>query len=108
MDGAICLRLNQEELTMSTEQDRVHVEDGLCSHCAVHVKRVHHRDFPEIQAECGTVPEGVAHLALMLATDRDGARSGWHREAIDRAIDDVRRYLDALDEAGGEGGESCR
>jgi hypothetical protein len=93
---------------MLTAQDRVIVQDGLCAHCAVHVKRVHHRDFPELQAECGTVTEAVAHLADMLVKDREGARSGWHREAIDDAINDVNAYHEALDKAAQAHREICR
>jgi len=93
---------------MLTEQIRVIVEDGLCAHCAVHVKRAHHRDFPELHAECGTVGDAVAHLADMLATDRDGARSGWHREAINQAIDDVKAYHESLSRTAPERVTACQ
>lgn len=93
---------------MLTAQDRVIVTDSLCAHCAVPVKRVHHRDFPELQSECGTVTEAVAHLADMLVKDREGARSGWHREAVDHAIDDVNAYHEALDKAAEASREICR
>ena len=93
---------------MLTEQTRVIVEDGLCAHCAVHVKRAHHRDFPELHAECGTVGDAVAHLADMLTRDREGARSGWHREAIDQAIDDVKAYHEALGKPAPEPVSTCQ
>ena len=93
---------------MTTEQDRVIVEDGVCVHCVVHVKRVHHRDFPEVQAECGSVAEAVAHLVNMLATSREGARSGWQRQAADLAIGDVNAYLEGLIEAEQQGKAVCR
>jgi hypothetical protein len=93
---------------MSTSQHRVIVEVGPCEHCSVQVRRVHHRDFPELQAECGSVNEAVAHLAGMLATHREGASSNWHRETVDHAIDDVNAYLKSLVGDDPEGGEHCR
>jgi hypothetical protein len=93
---------------MSTDHESVIVEDGLCAHCAVHTKQVHHRDFPELRAECGTVAEAVTHLAGQLSRDREGARSGWHRESIDRAIADVAKFLASLVEAAHVASASCR
>jgi hypothetical protein len=84
---------------MLTDQGRVIVEDAVCAGCAVHTKQVHHRDFPEIRAECGSVAEAVAHLAGQLSFARDGTQSNWHHELIDRAIADVAEFLDSLAEA---------
>src|SRR5215212_4518867 len=98
----------REDFAMSTDQDRVIVEDGLCACSAVHTKNVHHRDFPEIRAECGSVAEAVVHLAGQLANDREGARSGWHRESIDLAIADVNEFLGTLGEAPREAEAPCR
>jgi hypothetical protein len=93
---------------MLADQSRVIVEDGVCDRCAVPTKRVHHRDFPEIRAECGSVAEGGAHLAGQLSRARDGVGSDWHREAIERAVADVGAFLDTLAEAGREGEASWR
>jgi hypothetical protein len=85
-----------EDFAMLTEQSRVIVEDAVCAGCAVHTKQVHHRDFPEIRAECGSIAEAVAHLAGQLSSARDGTQSHWHHELIDRAIADVAEFLNAL------------
>jgi hypothetical protein len=84
---------------MTAEKSRVIVEDSTCACCAVHTKQVHHRDFPEIRAECGTVAEGAAHLAKQLTSAREGAHSTWHREVIDEAIADVAEFQRALAKA---------
>lgn len=101
-----------ENRNMSTkrtknEQDHVIVEVGPCSQCSVQVKRVHHRDFPEVRAECGSVDDAAAHLAQMLATHREGAGSGWHRESINRAIDEVNAFRDSLFGHGDDTAGSC-
>jgi nucleotide-binding universal stress UspA family protein len=74
---------------------KVIVRDGLCASCSVHTKVVSHRDFPEIRAECGSAVDGAVYLAGQLSRAREGARGGWHREAIDRAIADVAEFLNA-------------
>lgn len=83
---------------MRSDQSRVIVEDGLCACCSVHTKQLHHRDFPEIRVECGSVAEGVTHLTNQLARAREGIQSVWRREAIDQAIADVGAYFDSLEE----------
>ena len=92
----------------STDASPVVVDDGVCGCCSVHTKQVHHRDFPEIWAEAGTVAEGASHLAGELARARDSVGGAWHREAIDRASADVSDFLGTLAEAGQEGEASCR
>jgi hypothetical protein len=86
---------------MPARHERVIIEDGLCASCAVHTKHVHHRDFPDIRVEAGTVPEAIAHLGHQLDRAREGARGEWQREAIDLAIADVanlRKMLAQLEE----------
>lgn len=78
------------------KKDKVHVQDGLCAACAVHVKQVHHSDFPEIRSEAGSTVEGVSHLAQQLRLAREGCRTAWHREVIDQAIADVTDFLEAI------------
>ena len=94
--------------TPSSDASPVVVEDGVCASCSVRTKRVHHRDFPEIRAEAGTVAEGAAHLAGELARARDSVGGAWHREAIDRASADVAEFLGTLAESGPGGEASCR
>lgn len=84
---------------MSPDRSRVIVEDGLCSCCSVPSRGVHHRHFPEIRAECGSVAEAAAHLADRLSLYRDGAQSVWHREDIALALADVAEFLASLSEA---------
>ena len=95
---------------MSTDKRRVVANDSLCSHCSVHAKRLHHRDFPEIWSEAGSDHESARHLSHQLTRAREGARNDWHREAIDRAIADVDSFIDALraTERAREEHEKCR
>lgn len=89
-------------------QDAVIVEVGPCSQCSVQVKRVHHRDFPEARAECGSVEDAVSHLARMLATHRESAGSDWRRESLDRAINDVKAFGKTLVGGIDDTAEACR
>ena len=93
---------------MSTEQERIIVKDGLCAHCAVHTKKAHHSDFPEVWAECGSTAEAVSHLADQLSLYREGAQSTWHREGVDDAIADVVAFLGALSGAERDAEAACR
>ncbi|ODU02015.1 MAG: hypothetical protein ABS79_00950 [Planctomycetes bacterium SCN 63-9] len=70
------------------------MDDGLCPDCSIVTKCVYHRDFPEIRAECGTVAEGTAYLASRLALHGEGAQDAWRRELIDRAIADVKGFIE--------------
>lgn len=93
---------------MLTDQSCLIVEDALCVSCSVHTLRVHHREFPEIRAECGSVTEGVTHLIGQLTCARENIESQWHRELIDRAIAEVTDCLDALAKAGEDNEALCR
>jgi hypothetical protein len=93
---------------MSEDVGRVVVGDALCTRCAVSAKQVHHRDFPEIRAECGSISEGATHLASQLSLYREGAQSDWHRGLIERAIADVAEFLDALAETERDAETACR
>jgi hypothetical protein len=93
---------------MLAEQRRVIVEDGMCDCCAIPTKRVHHRDFPEIRAECRSVAEGASQLAGQLSRAREGIESVWHREAFDQATLDVAAFRGTPAETGQESDASCR
>jgi hypothetical protein len=84
------------------------VEDASCEFCAVPTKRLHHREFPEIRSECGSVSEGALHLARQLTNYRQGAQSAWHREAIEAAIADVAEFVTALSRAEWDAEAACR
>jgi hypothetical protein len=78
---------------MTTDPTRVLVEVGLCSRCFVPTNALHHRHFPEIRAESGSLIEGARHLANHLALYREGAQSIWHREELESALNDVAEFL---------------
>lgn len=81
---------------MFTDMNRVIVEDATCASCDVPIKRVRHRDFPEVRAECCTVAEGAAHLARKLASARECVGSDRHRTEIDQALKDVAAFRETL------------
>ncbi|SIO61323.1 hypothetical protein SAMN05444166_6722 [Singulisphaera sp. GP187] len=93
---------------MRTDQCHLIVEDALCASCSVHTTRVHHSDFPEIRAECGSVADGVALLVKHLKCARENAQSNWRHELIDRAIADATEFLNAMAEAGPNHEAFCR
>ncbi|HWE39908.1 MAG TPA: hypothetical protein VG406_25380 [Isosphaeraceae bacterium] len=86
------------ETTTHHHDGRLVVTEAECACHSVHTKHVHHRDFPEIWAECSTLAEGIKHLGQQLARALEGARSAWHREAMQHAIDDVDAFHKALDQ----------
>jgi len=92
---------------MLHNKDRVVVEDGFCTQRTVPTKQVHHRNFPEIRAECGSVAEGTVHLVSQLSLYREGAQNAWHCELIDGAIADVAEFLAALDATGQAAETDC-
>jgi cytochrome c553 len=104
----MCYRTAPENHAMADIQSRVIVGDSVCARCAVPTKQVHHRDFPEIRVEGGSVAEGAAQLAERLARARENIGSVWHREAIEQAMADVAAFLDTLADAGQESEDSCR
>jgi hypothetical protein len=55
---------------------------------------VHHRDFPEIRAEGSTPKEAATHLVNKLACALDSALTDWRRGTIDRAIADVKAFVE--------------
>jgi len=81
---------------MKTNADRVIVLTGECPWHSILSTLVHHRDFPEIWAEGRTIEEGATQLALHLERALEGARSAWHRQAMEQAMADVNEYLSAL------------
>ena len=52
--------------------------------------RIHHRHFPEVRGEGGSLGEAATHLMNQLASALDFTH-GPRREAIARALADVRR-----------------
>lgn len=81
---------------MTKEKTPIVVCPSDCASHSVHTTHIHHRDFPEIYAECGTLTETAEHLAQQLHRAHEGSRTAWHREAIEQAIADVHAYREAL------------
>ena len=94
--GSISEPAYEGDHRMVTDIDQVIVETGECACRSVHINHIHHRNFPEIWAECGTAAEGAAHLCNLLARELDAAGDSWHRESIREALADVQAYIDAL------------
>jgi hypothetical protein len=92
---------------MSTDRIPLIVNDGTCAFCAVHTKQVHHYDFPEIWTEAGSVREAVEHLVNQLSRARDAAACPEHRETIERAMAEVSRGLELLEQADTELESAC-
>jgi hypothetical protein len=79
---------------MNTIHDTpVIVNVGPCECHAVTTTRVHHRDLPELHAEGMTAVEACKHLENLLLRAYDNAPSGFRREAIDRALCDVKEFI---------------
>ncbi len=93
---------------MLTDRNRVIVEDAPCTRCGVPSKEMHHRHFPEIRSECGSIAEGAAHLHDQLLLYREGAQDPWHRETIDVAVADVAAFRESLSEAALASDAPCR
>jgi len=87
---------------------RVIVEDATCAGCSVHTKRVHHRGFPEISAECDSIAEAVSHLIVQLKRTRENTQGNWHRGLVDQAISEAAEFLDTLTEDGRDPDGLCR
>ena len=73
---------------MSTGDDRVIVTTGATAGRA----EAHHRDFPEIRAEGESPTAAASQLLNHLTRALDSALTDWRREAIEKAIADVRGF----------------
>jgi hypothetical protein len=74
---------------MDTEANRVIVTEG----ATANTTRVHHQDFPEIEADGGTATEAASFLANKLAMALDSALTDWRRESLTRALADVEAFV---------------
>jgi hypothetical protein len=52
----------------------------------------HHRDFPEIRAHGRSKGDALEHLTNQLVRTLDSALTAWRREALEKAIADVRSF----------------
>ena len=74
---------------MDTDRDRVIVTNG----ATANTTRVHHRDFPEIQADGETAKEAASLLANKLSLAMDTALTDWRRQTLNQAIADVEAFV---------------
>jgi hypothetical protein len=56
--------------------------------------RVHHRDIPELQADGESAELAAANLVQDLRREIDGVADDLHREPLQRALADVRAFLE--------------
>lgn len=81
---------------MSRHVNSLIIEDGLYCQSTVHCKVAHHRDFPDIRVECGTVTDAIDRLASEFTRARDSAVSDCQREAINQVLSDITDYRESL------------
>ena len=78
---------------MATE-NRVEVDSGVCDCHTIHSTHAHHRDFPDNQAEGETPAYAAVRLITQFACVLDTASDRWRREAVERAIADVKAFAE--------------
>ena len=76
-----------------SKPDQVVVTTAGHSILAVHSEADRPRGFPEVQREGHSPADAAARLADVPAWTLDGARSGWGREGLPQAIEDVRAFV---------------
>ena len=77
---------------MSSHPEQVVVMSAGHSILALQTMEVHHREYPEAHGEGRSPEEAAERLADMLVRTLDCAPSDWRRQAIERAIADVRAF----------------
>jgi len=78
---------------MLSKLDQVVVSPAEYSALAFHGAEAYHRDFPEVRGEGDSPEDAAARLAGLLARTLDSAPSHWRREHLERAIEDVRAFV---------------
>jgi hypothetical protein len=79
---------------MGTDRSRVVVASGVCDCHTIRSTHAHHRDFPEIPAEGESPTHATARLINQLADVVDTTSDRWRREAVERAIADVKTFAE--------------
>jgi len=77
---------------MTSNPSQVIVSNEDVAHASIHALAVHHRDFPEVRGEGGSLKDAASRLAELLSLTLDNAPSDWRREIIQQAIEDVRAF----------------
>jgi ribosomal protein L25 (general stress protein Ctc) len=75
---------------MAADPSRVIVTTGATPDAV----RVHHRDFPELQADGESAELAAANLAQDLSREIDVVADDLHREPLQQALADVRAFLE--------------
>jgi uncharacterized protein (TIGR03067 family) len=60
----------------------------------LHATRVHHHDLPELCGRGATYREAAVDLLRQLVGESGAVADGWHRDAMERVIADIRAFLD--------------
>jgi hypothetical protein len=77
---------------MSSDAIQVIPTPAVHSIIPVYASAVHHREYAEISGEGDSPEEAASHLADMLARTLDCVPTDWHRQRLERAIEDVRAF----------------
>lgn len=80
-------------MTTSTNQPVI-VTIGPCACSSVMCSKVHHHEFPELHAEGESSTEAGTQLLHQLRKALDSVQSGFRREAIEKAVDDVKEFIE--------------
>jgi len=77
-----------------SKPDQVIISPAEYSALTFHGAEAYHRDFPEVRGEGDSAEDAAERLADVLAMTLDSAPSRWRREHLERAIEDVRAFVD--------------
>ena len=80
-------------MTTAACEARLVVSVGQCECRAVTNARVHHRDYPEMEAVGETAVEAAANLANLLIRALDSVPYGFHRDTLEQALIDVHEFV---------------
>ena len=80
-------------MTTATREARLIVTIGQCECRAVMSARIHHRDYPEMEAVGATETEAAANLANLLIRALDSVPYGFHRETLEQALADLQDFV---------------
>lgn len=84
---------------LTQDSNQVIVTMARDAHRMSRTPRVRHRAFPEIRGEGESARESVEILLNKMLLARDTSWPGdWRHEKIERAIEDLRAYLETLPE----------
>jgi len=79
---------------MTTNPNQVIVLPEDFHRASLHGLSAHHRDFPEVHGAGSSPKDAAARLAELLLLTLDNAPSGWRRDSIQQAIEDVRAFAE--------------